>query len=117
MLKGIKHPNPKKRFLVDLSTMIKNWREDKNNCDIVLMADMNEYIGDKKDLYNFCQSNDLIDSIALMNPDLDNNPTYLRGSKRIGCIFISPALAEVAVKAGHHQFNQHFVSDHKSIYI
>ena len=45
MKRGINKPNPKKRFLTDLTNMIKNWRKDKENCDIILMADMNEYIG------------------------------------------------------------------------
>ena len=90
--------------------MIKNWRSDKVNCDIILMADMNKYIGDKKDIFIFCQSNNMIDSIILMNLELDNDPTYLWRSKRIDCMFISPALAKAAVKAGYHQFNQHFLA-------
>ena len=55
--------------------------------------------------------------MALLNPDLEQDPTYLWGSKRIDLVLVSPALAGVAVKAGHHNFNQHFVSDHKGIFI
>ena len=52
-----------------------------------------------------------------MNPDLETDPTYLWGSKRIDYILVSPPLVEVAVKAGHHQYHQHFISDHKGAYI
>ena len=55
--------------------------------------------------------------MALLNPDLEQDPTYLWGSKRIDLVLVSSALAGVAVKAGHHNFNQHFVSDHKGIFI
>lgn len=79
MLKCIGNPNPKKRLLTDLSVMIKNWRVDKTNCDIIMMVDMNKCIGDKKDLYDFCQQNNLIDSISLLDPDLEKDHTYLWG--------------------------------------
>ena len=52
-----------------------------------------------------------------MNPDLHSDSTYLWGTKMIDYIFIYPSLAEVAFKAGHHNYNQHFVSDHKGLYI
>ena len=85
--------------------------------EVVLMADMNEYISDKGDLYNFYLDTDLIDSISLLNPDLEENPTYLWEVKRLDYIFMTSGLAEVALKAGHHQFHQHFVSDHKGAYL
>ena len=80
------------------------------------MADMKEFIGDKQVLHTFCQRTHLIDSISLLNPDTHEDPTYLWGSKRIDYIYISLTLAEVAVKAGHHNFNQHLISDHKGLY-
>ena len=46
MLRGVKNPNPKKRFLTDLVTMIKTWCEIKVKRDITLLADLNEYIGE-----------------------------------------------------------------------
>ena len=116
MLRGVKNPNPKKRFLEDLATMITSWRNSAGG-EIILMADMNEFIGDKKALHTFCQATNLIDSISLLNPDLHSDPTYLWGKKRIYYILISPSLAEVAVKAGHHNYHQHFISDHKGLYI
>ena len=32
-------------------------------------------------------------------------------------IFISPALSSMIVKAGHHQLDQYFISDHKGVYL
>ena len=77
MLHGEKNPNPNKRFLKDLATMIKTWRGNTANCDIILMADMNEYMEDKHGLHDFCQQTNLIGSISLLDPELNNNPTYL----------------------------------------
>ena len=81
------------------------------------MADMNKYIGEQKELYDFCQEKNLIDSITLMNPELEKEPTYLYGSKRIDYILITLTLAETALKVGHHQYYQHFITDHKGVYI
>jgi len=53
MLRGVKKPNPKKRFIEDLSTMITNWRLNEEDCDIILMAEMNEFIGENKHYMNF----------------------------------------------------------------
>ena len=93
------------------------WRVKKANSDIIIMADINKFIGERKDLYDFCQHNDLVDAVFLIGPDIHEDPTYLWGSKRIDNILIPPTLAEIAVKAGHHQFNQHFISDHKGGYL
>ena len=68
-------------------------------------------------LADFLLDCNLVDSVSLLNLDLKLHPTYLWGSKRIDYIFVMPALAEVALKAGHHQFHQHFISDHKGVYI
>ena len=61
--------------------------------------------------------NNLIDAIGQLNPSWSEDKTYIDGSKRIDHIFISPGLAEIALKAGHHLFHLHFISDHKEIYI
>jgi len=53
ILRGVKKPNPKKRFLMDLSIMITNWRSNNEDCDIILMANMNEFIGGKQVPHEF----------------------------------------------------------------
>jgi len=117
MIRGVNNPNPKKRFLQDLTSMINAWRDNKVNRDIILMADMNEFIEERKDLHDLFQHNDLIDAVSLLDPDTHEDPTYLWRLKRINYIRISPALAELTVKVGHHQFNQYFISNHKGVYL
>ena len=81
------------------------------------MSDMNEYTGDMGELSEFCTTCDLVDTVALLNPDIETDPTYLYGSKRIDYIFTTPALAEISIKTGHHRFHQHIISDHKGVYL
>ena len=65
------------------------------------MTDLNDYIG-ASDFSNFCLENDLVDVVAMMNPALDKDPTYLWVTKWLDYILISSKLTEVAVKVGHH---------------
>ena len=51
--------------------------------EVVLMADMNEYIGDKGEIRDFFVRNSLVDTISILNPDIETDPTYLYGTKRI----------------------------------
>ena len=81
------------------------------------MMDSNEQFEDVKPLHRFMIDNNLIDAIGQLNPSWSEDKTYIDGSKRIDHIFISPDLAEIALKAGHHPIHQHFISDHKGIYI
>ena len=81
------------------------------------MANMNEYIGDNGALYDFCVENDLVDTVALLNPLYRERPYLHDWRKRIDYIFTTQALAGVALKGGHHQFHQHVISDHKGLYL
>ena len=68
---------------MDLATIIIQWRLKKLDNDIILMVDINKLIGDGKDLQLFRQQTNLIDSISLLDPDLNIDPTYLWGCKQI----------------------------------
>ena len=81
------------------------------------MADMKNYIGKRGGLYDFFLENDLIDSVSLLNPNLEEDSTYFYGSKWIYFIFMTPTLVEMALKASCHQFHQHFISDYKGVYV
>ena len=59
-------------------------------------------------LHNFMTNNNLIDAISTLNPALQEDKTFLHGSKRIDHIFITQELDKIATKAGHHLFHQHF---------
>ena len=77
---------------------------------------MNKYTGDKGALHDFCAENDLVDTVALINPDIKNYPTYIHRQKRSHYIFTSSVLTEVAIKRGRHQFHQLMISNHKGVY-
>lgn len=64
------------------------------------MADMNEYTGDNWALHDLCVETDLVDTVALLNPDIETYPTYMYGRKQIDYIFTTPAFSGVALK-GH----------------
>lgn len=81
------------------------------------MMDSNDEIQEGNDLQKFLFQTDLHDSVQNLNPDLLHDKTYIHGAKRIDHIFMTQDLIEIALKAGHHQFCQHFISDHKGIYI
>ena len=65
--KGIKTPNPKKAFLTNLSKIIKKWRKEGKQHEVILMADMNECININGDLWDFCLENDRLDTVGLLN--------------------------------------------------
>jgi hypothetical protein len=115
--RGVIHPNPKKIMLQDFSTMLQTWRNKNAHNEVVLMMDSNEDITDEGAFAMFAQNNDLIDIATQFDPLLAQSPTYLHSSKRLDYILLSPHLAELAIKAGHHQFHQHVVSYHKGVYV
>ena len=115
--KGIKDPNPRELLLQELSKFVNKWTNLSKQHLVIIMMDSNEKLEDGNSLHNFVSNNNLTDAVGYLNPTLQNDKTYLNGSKRIDHIFLSPELADKAIKAGHHQFHQYFVTDHKGVYI
>ena len=87
MKQGVTHPNPRKYFLTDIGQFIQTWRKNSKKHEVILMSDMNENTGVIGDLSELCTNYDLVDTVALLNPDIEADPTYLYGSKRINYIF------------------------------
>ena len=58
-----------------------------------------------------------IDAVGLLHPGIEGDPTYAYSKKRIDYIFISSQLTIIVINAEHHQFHQHFVSDHIGFYL
>ena len=114
---GVNDPNPKRLFLQDLGKFINRWKNISEKNSIILMMDSNESLERGNPLHDFLIDHSLVDAISYLNPSLKNDKTYLYGFKQIDHIFLSPELAYVALKAGHHQFYQHFVTDYKGVYI
>ena len=115
--RGIKEPNPKALMLKELGSFIQKWSNLSPNHLVLLMMDSNEELKYGSQLHNFTLQNNLVDAIETLNPAYKDDKTYIHGSTRIDHIFLSPELAEIALKAGHHQFHQHFMTDHKGVYV
>ena len=85
--------------------------------EIILMVDMNKYIRNKGDLYELFVQNNLVDTVALLNSDIEDDLTYMYGSKQIDYIFTSPGSAEIVRKGGYRQFHQLMIKYHKGMYL
>ena len=79
--------------------------------------DANEDINDEGGFFQFANNNDFVDVATQFDLLLSQDPTYIHSNKRMDCILLSPNLVEIAIKAGHHNFHQHLVSDHKGVYV
>ena len=93
--------------------MLQRWRNKNEHNEVILMMDSDEDITDAGDFAMFAQNKDLVDIAPQVDPLLAQSPTYLHSRKRLDYILLSPHLAEIAIKAGHHQFHQYMVSGHK----
>lgn len=97
---GVTNPDPKQTFLTDLGQYTNNWRGKDEKREIVLMTDLNTYIRDKGALYDFYVEYDLMDYVAILNPDIELDPTYLYGHKRVDYLFTIPTLFELDNEGG-----------------
>ena len=50
--------------------------------EVFFMADMNKYSGDKGELHDFCTKNSLVDTISILNLDIETDPMYLYWNKK-----------------------------------
>ena len=69
--------------LHDLTAMIQGWREKGNNHEIILMIDVNDYIEEKRYLFNFITEIDSKDISRLLNPEIDTDLIYGHINKMI----------------------------------
>ena len=94
--------------------MLKDWGW---NFAGILLMDANAVMEDGNDLDRFRSKLGLTDIVTHFKPDLQNDATYLWGSKRLDYILVSNGVLDAAVDAGHHPFPQYIVSDHKGVYV
>jgi len=100
---GLSNPNPRKLFLSDLITQIKQWRTD--NKEVILCLDANEPIDDpRSDISRIFTETDLIDLHYHRHPALRKPATHQRGSKAIDLIAGSPLVASALLHAWIHPF-------------
>ena len=104
--------DPRQRVLEDLSNQLLEW--EANNCNIILLADMNKNVCSSY-IKNWCRQNNLTEIITKKHhQSIGISPTYHRGSNPIDGIFISPNLK--IDKCGYFPFGS-FPSDHRALWI
>jgi hypothetical protein len=115
---GIKKPNVRKQFVLDIVIFIKKLQEDGH--DIILALDANEATSDQPDKYGIdflLQSCKLTDLHTLSHAPPP--ATYKYGNnRRIDYILGSEAIAESVVHAGYLPFNDNGISSkHRGLFI
>ena len=58
-----------------METFVKHWRVKGPSNEVILMADMNEAMQDKRGLADFIMDCNLVDIVHVLNPDLEKDPT------------------------------------------
>jgi hypothetical protein len=92
-------PDPIKKFYEDLEKFLSHWKSQ--HCEIILMMDANETIGDKPGgLATILGKIGLIDIIHNHHQIDDSTNTYARGTKRIDYIFGTSKVLRHCRKSG-----------------
>jgi len=100
---GLPNPNPRKLFLTDLITQIKQWRQA--NKEVVLCIDANDPVDDpRSDISRLFTETDMVNLHHHRHPALTKPATHQRGSQAIGLIAGSPLVASALLHAWIHPF-------------
>jgi hypothetical protein len=114
---GFSSPDPRKIFIEDLITLIKEIDNPTNNYRI-LMLDANENINDSEGgLSKLVRETNLRDIFSEIGQEDCNIPTYVRGSGKIDYIFTSAELLPHIKHIGCLPFYMHNDSDHRELFI
>ena len=89
----IDNPHPRKLFIKDLLTLIKEAVNDDQ--DIILMGDFNETIGeDPRMMAQVLTAGRLTNIQANRHSNKTNIATYIRGKRQVDYCFASPKLMD-----------------------
>ena len=115
LLDGEVDPNPRKNFIRDLHTLVKEATE--NNQDLILMGDFNEVVGDDpKMMAKVLMAGDLTDVHAHKHGQA-HIATYIRGRRRLDYCFVSPRILEHVLRCGFEAFHARKVCDHRGYFL
>jgi hypothetical protein len=115
-MEGDLTPNPRKRFITDLTKEIKKWQ--KAGADILLGGDFNERLGDTQDgLAHLVTECNLVDIHATNHGTKTEPNTYSRGIKRVDYVFTSPRVVPFVDCCGIDPFHLLIHSDHRSLFM
>ena len=116
---GVKDPDPRQRFLDDLSKLIEEKRAEGYRPIIAMDANEdwvnNSHPNEKERLRKFLERNQLIDPFY---EKFKTSPrTYERGPSRLDYIFIDPALKDTVRRVGYLGSQEGNMSDHTMCYV
>jgi len=105
--------NPRKRIVKDLIQELEG--DIKKKCDLIVCGDFNESLDEKHGLHTRLREIGLMNVLtSKIGEDLPR--TYIRGSKCIDHIYVTPKVYDVIDKCGIAPFNYFQKSDHRGIY-
>jgi hypothetical protein len=114
---GYETPDPRKVFIQDIITLIKDHDQSTSNYTI-LMLDANENMNDSEGgLSSLVQETNLIDVFSEIGNEDCNIPTYTRGSRKIDYILASAELLPHIKYMGCLPFYMYNNSDHRGLFI
>jgi exonuclease III len=113
--RGESHPNPRKHFRLDLSSFLKQRRQDGD--ELILIGDFNEALGDESDgISKICGQFELVDLMHSLH-DSRMIATYARGRKRLDYALATPRAARTLNAGGYEPFNHRLASDHRAFFL
>ena len=116
LINKIDNPHPRKLFIKDLLTLIKEAVNDDQ--DIILMGDFNEIIGeDPRMMAQVLTAGRLTDIHANCHGNKTNIATYIQGKRRVDYCFASPRLMDHVLRCGFETFHALIGSDHRGYYV
>ena len=114
-LEGVDNPNPRRTFIQDLRTLVKDLRDA--NHDILLMGDFNEVISEKQEMMaSVIHAGDLVDVFSYRHGLERKKPTYARGKRRVDYILVSARLLSFLHRTRAEPFNFRIFSDHRGLF-
>ena len=113
---NISKTKPKQLALTDLSAFITQWKNANESSGVIVIMDANV---DKEDsqFKNFLADTVLNAIITHFQPNLESQPTYRHGHKRLDYILVSDEALQLSTTAGHKSYVYPFVSDHRGVYM
>jgi hypothetical protein len=114
--RGIKKPDPRKQFLIDIVKFIKNLELTENDYLLITLDANNSNDNDHETINNLVRELNIVDMYMERHGCHEQFPTHENGSKRIDYILCSRNLMQFVQRVGYIKFNECFDSDHRAVF-
>ena len=114
--KGIKQPNPRKQFYIDLNAFLQETLTNPTD-ELLLLGDFNEcFYEHNSNLMKIADTHNLYDITFQISSSI-NFGTYNRGHRRIDFALGTKRFYDSYVQGGYQPFGEHLSSDHRAYYM